>query len=108
MKPQVTNKFWTGYRNAVLIEVIILLAIGGCVALTGCSQRQVKYYEYDENTGIHREWCYKQNSLASKQKIDWLYLDLFGKGSLYFGPYVLDNDSFKGGYGLGWMGTSDE
>ncbi len=75
--------------------------------ITGCTQRQVKYYEYDENTGIHREWCYKRNSFASKEVIDWLYLDLFGKGSLYFGSYVLDNDSFKGGYGPAWFGTTN-
>jgi hypothetical protein len=63
--------------------------------LASCDQRQVKYYEYDENTGIHREWEYKANRLASEQELDWLHLDMPGKGKLFFGPYKLDNDSMK-------------
>lgn len=74
--------------------------------LCGCNQRQVKYYEYDEIKQVHKQWQYKSNSLASKQELDWLHLDLPDKGKLWFGPYIMDNDSFKGGYGPFWMGTS--
>ena len=74
-----------------LVKILILICL---MTLTGCTQRQIKYYEYDEKTQIHKEWVYKTNSLASKETIDWLYLELPNKGTLYLGPYELDNDSF--------------
>ena len=89
------------------IIIWIVIIFGLLIALTGCTQRVVSFYEYDEVNQIHKEWSYKLNNLASRQEIDWLCIDMPGKGKLWFGPYVMDNDSFKGGYGPFWMGTSD-
>ncbi len=72
----------------------LVLSILMIFIFSGCTQRQIKYYEYDEVNKIHKEWVYKTNFLASKETIDWLYLELPNKGTLYFGPYLLDNDSF--------------
>ena len=60
----------------------------------GCMQREVKFYEYDEVAQVHKEWSYKINTVASKETIDWLRLEMPDKGTLWFGPYTMDNDSF--------------
>jgi hypothetical protein len=84
-------------------HLLILLLL-----LSGCGQRQVKYYEYDETNKVHKEWEYKSNRIFMFEKVDSVFIDLPSKGKVMVGPVEFNPDDVNLGYGPWWFGSKGD
>jgi hypothetical protein len=95
MTHKIKRCFW-------LVIILTLLILAVC----GCGQRQMKYYEYDELTQTHKQWEYKSNRIFMAEQIEGVFIDIPDKGKVWVGPYKIDPDDVKAGYGLYNFGTT--
>jgi hypothetical protein len=94
----------------------ICVGVAICLVLSGCGQRQVKNYKYTitrhlENNEMviesHEEWEYKSNRIFTFEQIDSVFIDIPSKGKVLVGPYTLNPDDIKAGYGPWWLGSRE-